>query len=232
MAVSSQRQLGSLFRSHNGPTLFAMIRRSIASAFLSITLAGASPPPEQPLVLAFGDSLTAGYGLDQGLGFAPQLQATLRRHGIAATVIDGGVSGDTTEAGKARLGWTLDGLERKPDLVILELGANDMLRGLDPKLAEANLDEMLAELKRRQITVLLAGMRAAPNLDPAYISRFDAIYSPLARKHGADLYPFFLEGVAAQQGLVQADGMHPTFEGVKIIVTGITPGVKQVLGRS
>jgi acyl-CoA thioesterase-1 len=208
-----------------------MIRRSIAAALLSITLVGASPASERPLLLAFGDSLTAGYGLDQGLGFAPQLQAVLRRHGIAAKVVDGGVSGDTTEAGKARLGWTLDGMERKPDLVILELGANDMLRGLDPGLTEANLDAMLAELKRRQIPVLLTGMRAAPNLDPAYIARFDAIYSTLARKHGAAIYPFFLDGVAAQQGMVQADGMHPTFEGVKRIVTGITPSVKQALGR-
>ena len=208
-----------------------MIRRSIATVLLSIILVGASPPPERPLVLAFGDSLTAGYGLDQGLGFAPQLQATLRRNGIAAKVVDGGVSGDTTEAGKARLGWTLDGLERKPDLVILELGANDMLRGLDPKLTEANLDAMLAELKRRQISVLLVGMRAAPNLDPAYISKFEAIYSPLAQKYGTALYPFFLEGVATQQGLVQADGMHPTFKGVKIIVTAITPDVKRALDR-
>jgi len=208
-----------------------MIRRSIAAALLSITLVGASPPTERPLLLAFGDSLTAGYGLDQGLGFAPQLQAMLRRHGIAAKVVDGGVSGDTTEAGKARLGWTLDGLERKPDLVILELGANDMLRGLDPNLAEANLDAMLAELKRREIPVLLAGMRGAPNLDPAYIARFEAIYGSLARKHGAAIYPFFLEGVAAQQGMVQADGMHPTFEGVKRIVSGITPSVKRELGR-
>jgi acyl-CoA thioesterase-1 len=231
MAVSWEKQLGSLFRSHNGPTLVTMIRRSIAAALLSIFLAGASPAPERPLVLAFGDSLTAGYGLDQGLGFAPQLQATLRRHGVAAKVVDGGVSGDTTEAGKARLGWTLDGLERKPDLVILELGANDMLRGLDPELTETNLDAMLSELKRRQITVLFAGMRAAPNLDPAYISKFEGIYPSLARKHGEAIYPFFLEGVAAQQGLVQADGMHPTFAGVKIIVTGITPDVKQALKR-
>lgn len=208
-----------------------MIRRSIVTALLSITLVAASPPPERPLVLAFGDSLTAGYGLDQGLGFAPQLQATLRRHGVAAKVVDGGVSGDTTEAGKARLGWTLDGMERKPDLVILELGANDMLRGLDPKLTETNLDAMLAELKRRQLKVLLTGMRAAPNLDPAYIARFEAIYSSLARKHGAALYPFFLEGVAAQQGMIQADGMHPTFEGVKRIVVGITPEVKRALNR-
>lgn len=220
-----------MFRSHNGPTLSAMIRRSIAAALLSITLVGASPPPERPLVLAFGDSLTAGNGLDQGLGFAPQLQSVLRRHGIAAKVVDGGVSGDTTEAGKARLGWTLDGLERKPDLVILELGANDMLRGLDPGLTEANLDIMLAELKRREIPVLLAGMRAAPNLDPAYIARFEAIYALLAKKHGAALYPFFMEGVAGQKGMVQADGLHPTFQGVKRIVMGITPDVKQALSR-
>lgn len=220
-----------MFRSHNGPTLANMIRRSIATALLSITLVGASPPPERPLVLAFGDSLTAGNGLDQGLGFAPQLQSVLRRHGIAAKVVDGGVSGDTTEAGKARLGWTLDGLERKPDLVVLELGANDMLRGLDPGLTEANLDTMLTELKRREIPVLLAGMRAAPNLDPAYIARFEAIYAALARKHGTALYPFFMEGVAGQQGMVQADGLHPTFEGVKRIVSGITPDVKRAVGR-
>jgi acyl-CoA thioesterase-1 len=221
-----------LFRSHNGPTFSIMIRRSIATALLSISLIGASPPPPQPLVLAFGDSLTAGFGLDPGLGFAPQLQETLRRHGIAATVVDGGVSGDTSEAGKARLGWTLDGLERKPDLVILELGANDMLRGLDPELTSRNLDAMLGELERREIPVLFAGMRAAPNLDPAYVARFDAIYPALARQYGVATYPFFLDGVAAEKGMQQADGMHPTFAGVKRIVTGITPAVKQELGRN
>jgi acyl-CoA thioesterase-1 len=214
-----------------------MIRRSIAAALLSMMLVSASPPkpaesPARPLVLAFGDSLTAGYGLDQGLGFAPQLQASLRRHGIAAEVVDGGVSGDTSEAGKARLGWTLDGMERKPDLVVLELGANDMLRGLNPGLTEANLDAMLAELKRRQIPVLLAGMRAAPNLDPGYITRFQAIYPALASKHGMAIYPFFLDGVAAQPGMQLPDGMHPTFQGVKRIVTGITPAVKRELGKS
>ena len=213
-----------------------MIRRSIATVLLSINLIGASAPaaspiPGRPLVLAFGDSLTAGYGLEQGLGFAPQLQATLRRQGLAAEVVDGGVSGDTSEAGKARLGWTLDGLKRKPDLVILELGANDMLRGLDPKLTEANLDAMLGELKRRQIRVLLAGMRAAPNLDPAYIAKFEAIYPTLARKHGVAFYPFFLDGAAAQPGMVQADGMHPTFQGVKRVVTGIAPAVKQAIRK-
>lgn len=206
-----------------------MIRRSISAALLSILLTAAAPAPEQPLVLAFGDSLTAGYGLDSGLGFAPQLQATLRRHGIPAEVVDGGVSGDTSEAGKARLGWTLDGLPRKPDLVIVELGANDMLRGLDPALTRANLDAILAELKRRDIKVLVAGMRAAPNLDPAYVTRFEAIYPDLARRNGAALYPFFLEGAAGQKGMTQPDGMHPTFAGVKRIVMGITPAVKQAL---
>ena len=223
-----------MFRGHNGPNLSAMSRRSIATALLSIMLVGASPPipasgEQRSLVLAFGDSLTAGYGLEQGLGFAPQLQAMLRRHGIKAEVVDGGVSGDTSEAGKARLGWTLDGLKRKPDLVILELGANDMLRALDPDLTERNLDAMLAELKRRQVPVLVAGMRAAPNLDPAYVARFEAIYPRLAAKHGAPIYPFFLDGVAGQQGMIQSDGMHPTFAGVKRVVTGIMPAVKQAL---
>ena len=192
-------------------------------------LVGAGPPVQQPLILAFGDSLTAGYGLDQGLGFAPQLQSTLRRRGIAATVVDGGVSGDTSEAGKARLGWTIDGMARKPDLVIVELGANDMLRGLDPALTEKNLEAILIELDRRKVKVLVAGMRGAPNLDPAYVSRFEAIYPKLARNHGAVFYPFFLEGVAAQQGMQQADGMHPTFAGVKRIVTGISPEVEKAL---
>jgi acyl-CoA thioesterase-1 len=182
-------------------------------------------------VLAFGDSLTAGYGLAPGLGFAPQLQATLRRHGIAATVVDGGVSGDTSQAGRARLGWTLDGLPRKPDLVIVELGANDMLRGLDPKLTRANLDFILTELERRRIPVLLAGMRAAPNLDPAYIAAFEQLYPELAKNHRAALYPFFLDGVAGKQGQVQGDAMHPTFAGVKTIVSRITPAVKRALGR-
>ena len=216
----------------NATTIKAMNRRSITTALLSILLLGAAPPPERPLVLAFGDSLTSGYGLDSGLGFAPQLEASLRRHGIAADVADGGVSGDTSEAGKARLGWTLDGLERKPDLVILELGANDMLRGLDPDLTRANLMAMMAELERRDIPVLVAGMRAAPNLDPAYITRFEAIYPDLARDNGAALYPFFLDGVAGSPALVQADGLHPTFPGIKRIVTGILPAVKKALGEA
>ena len=204
-----------------------MRRWSILFAALAISAAPAPPPA--PLVLAFGDSLTAGYALDRGLGFAPQLEASLRRHGVAATVIDGGVSGDTSQAGRARLGWTLDGMTRKPDLVIVELGANDMLRALDPALTRANLDAILTELERRQIKTVLAGMRAAPNLDPAYIASFEAIYRKLAAKHRATLYPFFLDGVAGQAGMIQQDGMHPTFAGVKTIVTRILPTVKRAL---
>ena len=198
-------------------------------AGLSSTVSAA--PVAKPLILAFGDSLTAGYNLDRGLGFAPQLQATLRRHGIAATVADGGVSGDTTTGGRARLGWTLDGLGRTPDLVIVELGGNDMLRTIDPAIARANLDAILAELDRRRIPVLVAGMRAAPNLDPAYRAKYEAIFPELAKAHGAALYPFFLDGVAGQAGMQQADGLHPTFAGVKRIVTGILPRVLAALGR-
>ena len=199
-------------------------------------LVGAAPAslptlaPDRPLVVAFGDSLTAGYGLEPGLGFAPQLEATLRRHGIAATVEDAGVSGDTTSGGRGRLGWTLDGLGRKPDLVIVELGGNDMLRSVDTRVTEENLDAMLAELKRRDIPVLLAGMRAVRNADPAYIRAFESLYPAMAEKHGVPLYPFFLEGAALQRGMIQPDGIHPTFEGVKQIVTRITPAVKAALG--
>jgi len=183
------------------------------------------------MVLAFGDSLTAGYGLNPGLGFAPQLQASLRRHGIAARVADGGVSGDTSAAARARIGWTLDGLGEKPDLVIIELGANDMLRSVDPVETERNLDAILVELKRRRIPVLLAGMRAARNADPNYIRRFEAIFPALAAKYDVGFYPFFLDGVATVEGMSLPDGMHPNFRGVKEIVTRLTGPVKAALGR-
>ena len=202
----------------------------IAAHIIAAALAAAHPAP-QPLILAFGDSLTAGYNLPRGQGFAPQLEAALRRHGIAATVADGGVSGDTTTGGKARLGWTLAGLPRKPDLVIVELGANDMLRNLDPAIPRANLDAILTELDRRHIPVLIAGMRAPPSVGPAYRAKFDPIYPALAKKHRAPLYPFFMEGVAAVPGMQQPDGLHPTFAGVKRIVSGILPRVLAVLKR-
>ena len=207
-----------------------MIRWPIAALCLSIA-SPALASAEQPMVLAFGDSLTAGYGLNPGLGFAPQLQASLRRHGIAARVADGGVSGDTSAAARARIGWTLDGLGEKPDLVIIELGANDMLRSVDPVETERNLDAILVELKRRRIPVLLAGMRAARNADPNYIRRFEAIFPALAAKYDVGFYPFFLDGVATVEGMSLPDGMHPNFRGVKEIVTRLTGPVKAALGR-
>lgn len=188
-----------------------------------------SAAPRAPLIWAFGDSLAAGYGLPPDQGFTVQLQAALRRQGIAATVRNGGVAGDTAAQGRARLRWGLRGLGVTPDLVIVELGANDMLRGLPVAQARANLDEVLAELGRRHIPVLLVGMRAAPNLGPDYAGPFDAMYPALARAHRVPLYPFFLDGVAANRALIQHDGLHPNAAGVAVIVGRIVPAVKRAL---
>ncbi len=158
-----------------------------------------------------------------------QLQAELRRQGLAATVRNGGVAGDTAAQGRARLRWGLRGLKAVPDLVIVELGANDMLRGLPVEQARANLDRILAELRARKIPVLLAGMRAAPNMGSDYARAFEGMYPALARKHGAALYPFFLEGIAGQRGLFQADGLHPNPRGVAIVVRRIAPTVRRAL---
>jgi acyl-CoA thioesterase-1 len=196
-----------------------------------LSLTGASPAAARDVhILAFGDSLTAGYGLQHGLGFAPQLQDTLRRRGVRAFVTDGGVSGDTAAAGRARLGWTIDGLAHKPDLAIVALGANDMLRGLPPRQTRADLDAILAELKRRGIPVLIAGMIAAPNLGPDFGAEYDRIFPDLARLYGAELYPFLLAGVTGKRSLLLPDGMHPNFQGIKIMVTGIAPKVVKALG--
>lgn len=196
---------------------------------LAALAAQASSDVPRPLVVAFGDSLTAGYGLDEGQGFAPQLEATLRRHGIAATVEDAGVSGDTSAAGRQRLGWTLDGLDRKPDLVILELGGNDLLRSVDPAVTRDNLKAMIADLRRRGIPVILAGLKAPLNVEPAYRRRFEALYGDLAKSEGVALYPFFLDGAALVDGMMMDDGVHPTFAGVRQIVSRITPLVKSEL---
>jgi len=204
---------------------------SFLAAALPTAAAAQPAQAREPFILAFGDSLTAGYGLGRGLGFAPQLEAALRRHGIKATVHDAGVSGDTSSGGRARLGWTLEGLPRKPDLAIVELGANDMLRGVDPGVTEANIDAIVGELDKRGIPVLVAGMLSAPNLDPRYRSRFDGIFPTVARRYDATLYPFFLQGVVGNRSLSLPDGVHPNFEGIKRIVTGILPTVQRALAR-
>ena len=180
-------------------------------------------------LLALGDSLTAGYGLPPGLGFAPQLQDHLRRHGVRAFVTNGGVSGDTAAAARARIAWTLDGMKTQPDLAVVALGGNDMLRGLPPRETRAALDAILAELKRRRIKVLLAGMLAAPNMGPDYAREYNAIFPALAKKHGAAFYPFFLQGVAGNPRLNLPDRVHPNFQGIKKMVSGITPAVVRAL---
>lgn len=179
------------------------------------------------LIVAFGDSLFAGYGLPQGEGFAPMLEEALAGQGVSATVFNAGVSGDTTTAGLQRLDFVLDGLDRKPDLVIVGLGANDMLRGLDPEQARANLDAILSRLKSRKIDAVLTGILAAPNLGPAYAEKFNPIYPALARKYDVPLYPFFLDGITGRPDMLLPDGLHPNEKGVAEIVRRILPTVEQ-----
>ena len=193
-----------------------------------ISRAEAAAPPA-PVIWAFGDSLTAGYGLLPAQGFTARLQMALGRSGTNATVRNGGVAGDTVAQARARLRWGLRGLGTKPDLVIVELGANDMLRGLPVAQARANLDAILAELQARHIKILLAGMRAAPNMGPDYVRAFDAMYPALARKYRVAFYPFFLDGVAGNRALIQADGRHPNARGVDVIVGRMMPVVRAVL---
>ncbi|KAA1055458.1 arylesterase [Azospirillum argentinense] len=177
-------------------------------------------------LLALGDSLTAGYGLPEPQAFTVQLQAALRAKGYDVTVVNAGVSGDTTAGGLSRLDWAL---ADKPDAVLVELGANDMLRGLDPAAARANLDAILKRLTGETLPVLLAGMYASPSLGRAYMDRFNAIYPDLAKTYDVQLYPFFLDGVAADAALNQPDGIHPNAAGVKVIVERITPHVARLL---
>lgn len=181
------------------------------------------------LVVTFGDSLYAGYRLAPAEGLAPQLQAALQKQGIDARVHNAGVSGDTTAAGKQRLAFVLDNLEKKPDLVVLGLGGNDMLRGIQPRETEANLKAMLEELKKRDIDVVLTGMLAAPNLGADYANAFNPIYSRLAKQYGAPLYPFFLDGVVADQKLMLADNIHPNGQGVAKVVDRLAPLVEAEL---
>ena len=178
-------------------------------------------------ILAFGDSLTAGFGVAPDQAFPVRLAARLKADGYDVTMTNGGVSGDTTADGLARLDWTM---ADHPDVALVELGANDMLRGLDPKQAQANLDAILAKLAAAKVKVLLLGMRSVSNWGADYQHSFDAIYPTLAQKYGVPLYPFFLEGVALDPKLNQGDGLHPTPAGVDVIVGRVAPAVEKLLG--
>ncbi len=179
-----------------------------------------------PRILAFGDSLTAGYGVAPEEAFPVRLAAQLAARGIKAEVVNGGVSGETSAGGLARLDWAL---ADHPDYVLLELGANDALRGIDPKLTYDNLDKILTRLQAGGIKVLLIGMRAPGNWGRDYSAEFDAIYPKLAEKHGIPLYPFFLDGVALDPALNQGDGLHPNALGAEAIAERIAPYVARLL---
>ena len=195
----------------------------IGLAMLSASLAQGQ---ESRVILAFGDSLTAGLGLSDEASFPRQLEAALADQGVRVRVINAGVSGDTSAGGRARLDWAM---AEAPELVIVELGANDGLRGLDPEGTYANLDDILTRLKKRGTKIVLAGMLAPPNLGREYGARFDGIYPRLAAAHDVLFYPFFLAGVAARPKLNQADGIHPNAAGVAVIVEGIVPYIVQAL---
>jgi acyl-CoA thioesterase I len=180
-------------------------------------------------IVALGDSLTAGYGLPDKDGFVARLQAALTANGIAATIANAGVSGDTASDGLARLDWSVP---PGTDAVIVELGANDMLRGIKPEITRDALDTILNRLTQRHIAVLLCGMRAAPNLGAEYGQAFERIYPDLAAKYNVLLYPFFLDGVAADLSLTQPDGLHPNGKGVGVIVGRIVPKVEELIVRA
>ncbi len=197
---------------------------------LALILAATAPALGAPArLLVLGDSLTAGYGLPHEDGFEFQLQAALKAHGHDAVIVDGAVSGDTSAGGRARLEWTLaDGA----DAAIVELGANDGLRGLDPKDMEANLTAILDSLASRHIPVLLTGMYAPPNLGPDYQRAFRAVFDHLGKRPGVLYDPFLLDGVAMHRDLIQADGLHPNAEGVKREVARLLPLVEQLLAEA
>ena len=187
----------------------------------------AASPSERPfIIVAFGDSLTAGYGLPAGRAFPSLLETLLKKDGFQVRVINAGVSGGTTAGGLSRLNWTLEG---HPDLVIIELGANDGLRGLSPRRTEENLDAILTTLRRRKIATLLTGMLAPPNMGEAFSRAFNEIFPRLARKHQVPFYPFFLAGVAGNVELNQSDGIHPNEKGAEILTRNLYPHVKKLL---
>ena len=206
-----------------------MTRGTLLSIVLLLIMSASGQVAAAPVkILALGTSLTQGYGLPPGTEFTVQLQAALKREGIDAVVTNAGVSGDTSAGGRARLDWSL---ADRPDAVIVELGSNDMLRGIPPSETEKNLRAILIKLKAARIKVLLTGMQAQRNLGADYVKQFDAIYPRLAKEFGVLFYPFILDGVALNPKLNQADGMHPNPAGVKVMVARMLPYAKKLVAR-
>jgi acyl-CoA thioesterase-1 len=200
----------------------------LAACLVLVPLHRIEAEPLVPVIVAFGDSLTAGLGLPQDAAFPAQLEAALKARGTEARIVNAGVSGDTAAAGLARLDWAL------PDdasAVIIELGGNDALQGIPPEGTKAALEKIIEKVKARGLPILLAGMEAPPNMGKDYADRFRAIYPDLAARYGLVLYPFFLEGVALNDSLLQGDGIHPNTRGVAVIVEGILPKVEELLAQ-
>jgi len=204
---------------------FYMMMRLLLVGIL-VAVAPAAQAATAPVLMVFGDSLVAGHGLPQDQAFPDILARKLAADGHLVTVLNAGVSGDTTAGGLARLAWSLDA---NPDAMIIVLGGNDLLRGLEPQASFENLDAMIRQLKDRGVRVLLAGMQAPRNLGADYADAFDKIYPTLASQHAIAFYPFFLDGVALQVDLNQPDGMHPNAAGVDVIAQRMLPSVKQLL---
>lgn len=198
----------------------------------------ASAAPDLPVmgdelrIVALGDSLFTGYGLEPGQSYPARLEAALRVRGLNARITNAGVSGDTTAGGLGRLDFTLNSLGKPPALVIISLGGNDMLRGLPPEATRKNLDEMLGKLKARGVPVVLMGMLSAPNLGAEYRGKFDPIYPALAKKHGATLVPFFLQPLLGRPDLIQADRIHPTLPGIDLMVGATVDAVAGALPKA
>ena len=205
-------------------SLFIML----AACLLLAPLHGIAAETQPPVIVAFGDSLTAGLGLPQDQSFPAQLEAALKERGTEATVVNAGVSGDTAAAGLARLDWSL------PDdasAVIIELGANDALQGLPPEGTKQALTQIIEKVQAKDLPILLAGMEAPRNMGNDYVEQFRAIYTDLAARYHVLLYPFFLEGAAMNDGMTQGDGLHPNAKGVAAIVANILPKVEELLAE-
>jgi acyl-CoA thioesterase I len=227
-AVAAGQGLPRSYGSWSAPVqVFALV---VAAALaLAGALAGTAAGADRPVrIVALGDSLTAGLGLPANAAFPARLEQALNAKGMAVEITNAGVSGDTASAALARLDWSVP---EGTDAVIVELGANDTLRGIDPKVTREALEGIVGRLRQRRIEVLLAGMRAAPNLGPDYGRDFDAIYADLAARNDLLLYPFFLDGVATDAKLNQRDGLHPTAAGVDAIVARILPKAEELVAR-
>ena len=206
--------------------------KTIIAAMLCVPAVTASAAQQSLRILALGDSLTQGFGVPPGDDFPNVLQRALKAKGFDVSVINAGVSGDTSAGGRARLDWSLGDAANAPDGAIVELGANDGLRGLPAAEMANNLDAILARFKARGIPVVFTGMKAPRNFGDAYAKSFDAVYPQLARKYGVLFYPFFLDGVALNKDLLQADGLHPNPRGVEVIVRNMTPVIVRLIEQA